>query len=750
MARLTDFDFESVCKDLFESELDMRLEIFTRGPDRGIDLRHLAPGSSGELVIQCKNWEKHKRTQLIGYMRSVELPKIRKLRPKRYILATSVGLTVDSKAALAEILAPYLLTPGDIYGLHEIESLLRARPELVSRHLRLWLSSAQVLQSLLNKRVITRSSDLADDVKRSMLVYVPNAGYTRAREILETAHVCVISGIPGIGKTTLARVLAGTYAASSYQVYEISEDADEINGLWDDNVPQFFYYDDFLGQNTLNDKLHKNEDSRLVRILHKVNRFPNKRLVMTTREYILEQARQQYERIDREDFSPWMCVLRIGDYAPLIRAEILYNHIYYSELSRSDKALFAEPSTYKRIIDHKHFNPRLIDYSIRVSSAENRHGQTVLQKVIESLDDPSSLWDHIVSNQLDAVSVDLLISTFFLKRPAETDLVRGSLARYRSRKGDRLSDKQFRKSVKVLEGTMMRVSRYDGVPVLDYHNPSVADYIRLYIFGQEGVLLSLVESVGSFKEIENIWLQRIWPDAIQALRQSNVREALSDAIVRTYQHDEAGCSLAPADIYANASMALAIAEKFRLSRVWEVIREWISSIDLDDDLPSPDDVATVIQQIAGSSCPKIRSLLHPLLEDGVDYITEDIGDWENARHASALLMTIGSVTPQAAIEHVESVLVELVNNAFENVVNDGWIIDLDYLQEMVQYANLHSNSSELFPNLDVASAIIWHEVDGNRIADLDTPRIDPVRDNSENDAQIDRMLSALRDIGDEA
>jgi hypothetical protein len=315
---------------------------------------------------------------------------------------------------LVVALSPYLRSPSDIYGLQEIESLLQSHPEIVRRHLRLWLSSAAVLQSLLNKKILTRSFDLAEDAQEAMLVYVPNQSYPHASEIIEDKHVCIISGIPGIGKTTLAQVLSVTYANSGYEVFQISEDADEINAVWDDRVAQFFYYDDFLGQTTLDDKLHKNEDCRLLRILRRANRSKNKRMILTTREYILEQARQRYERIGAEDFSPLTAILSLSDYTDVIRAEILYNHIYFSGLAEDDKALFAEPTTYQRIIKNLKFNPRLIDYSIRASVARGDRGSAVTQEIFDNLANPRRIWEHIVLHQLDPLSVDILVTLFSL------------------------------------------------------------------------------------------------------------------------------------------------------------------------------------------------------------------------------------------------------------------------------------------------------------------------------------------------
>jgi hypothetical protein len=42
LGRLSDYDFEVLCKDLFEDLLDVPLEVFARGREPGIDLRHVA------------------------------------------------------------------------------------------------------------------------------------------------------------------------------------------------------------------------------------------------------------------------------------------------------------------------------------------------------------------------------------------------------------------------------------------------------------------------------------------------------------------------------------------------------------------------------------------------------------------------------------------------------------------------------------------------------------------------------------
>src|SRR5256885_8532737 len=48
-------------------------------------------------------------------------------------------------------------------------------------------------------------------------------------------------------------------------------------------------------------KFRKNEDDRLLNFISQIRTSRQKRLVLTTREYILEQARQRYERLARSD-----------------------------------------------------------------------------------------------------------------------------------------------------------------------------------------------------------------------------------------------------------------------------------------------------------------------------------------------------------------------------------------------------------------------------------------------------------------
>ncbi|CUX52597.1 hypothetical protein AGR8A_pAt20034 [Agrobacterium fabrum str. J-07] len=82
-----------------------------------------------------------------------ERASIDKLTPGRYILATSAALTPKNKSALAAIIGPALLGPGDILGLDDLNALLCKYPDIERAHQRLWTTSSTVFEAIVTEIV---------------------------------------------------------------------------------------------------------------------------------------------------------------------------------------------------------------------------------------------------------------------------------------------------------------------------------------------------------------------------------------------------------------------------------------------------------------------------------------------------------------------------------------------------------------------------------------------------------------------
>jgi energy-coupling factor transporter ATP-binding protein EcfA2 len=481
LGRLSDYDFEVLCKDLFEALLGIGLEVFARGPDRGIDLRHVA--ADGRVtVVQCKHRPRGGRAQLIKEMSVQEQPKVAALSPARYIVATSAELTVDAKEKLVNALAPHLSRSGDVYGAEQIVEELRKRPEIVERHFRLWLSSTAVLHSVLRKERLIRTHDLLTDIDTCARTFVPTPAFGHAQRMLNEKSVCIVVGNAGVGKTTIAKMLAALYAVDGYDIVEVSRDADEINAAWRDDVRQLFYYDDFLGRTALGDKLGKNEDSRLLRVIERIRRTLGKRLVLTTRGYILNHAETTYAKLGEADLSPLTSAVRPEGFRRDVRENILHNLVYFADLPVPEKRRFAEPAIWNRLVDHPHFNPRLIERTLGLTGFVGISGKDVAEELLRNFADPQRLWERVVEDELDDAAVHLLevfhtLDLQFVFGVEEAEL-RQAWARYRRELGLDDDPRLFRRALRTLDGSMVVFDVERLLPAFRLHNPSIKDYLE--------------------------------------------------------------------------------------------------------------------------------------------------------------------------------------------------------------------------------------------------------------------------------
>jgi len=202
---LSPIDFEELCRDLAQAETGKRFSAFGPGPDGGIDGRH----SKGEnsVVLQCKHYAGSRFPDLKSSLKR-EAKKLTKLKPKRYLLFTSQSLTPTKSDALAAILCKHLAAPEDIWGREDIEASLKRHPDVEKAHIKLWLSSAAVLERILQSGLEAFTQATKEEILEELRVYVSNPSFDEAAKKLEQQKILIISGPPGVGKTTLAKSLS--------------------------------------------------------------------------------------------------------------------------------------------------------------------------------------------------------------------------------------------------------------------------------------------------------------------------------------------------------------------------------------------------------------------------------------------------------------------------------------------------------------------------------------------------------------
>ncbi|TXN40621.1 hypothetical protein FV232_05495 [Methylobacterium sp. WL30] len=508
--QLSPFDFELLIASLLSAEWGVKLEAFKSGRDGGIDLRYSNPNGVRSEIIQCKHYASSGYSKLYSALEA-ELPKVKKLNPTRYGVATSVGLTAANKDAIKKLFDPYILTTGDIYGQTDINLMLERHPEVEKANFKLWFTSTAILERVLHNAVHCQTDFQIDKIIAKFPLYVQNDPYPAAMKILQDNNVVVISGVPGIGKTTLAEMLIYRYLELDYRPVAITTSLAEGRKLFNKSIPQIFYFDDFLGRTFLRENQGfalRNEDAALVDFIEMIQKSPNSKLVMTTREHIFTNALMGSEKLRHSPIVEHKCILTLGHYNNFARAQILYNHIYFSELPNEYKNTLLENAFYKQILKHRNFNPRLIEWLSSYRRVKKTPPSEYQAFVVAILENPQEIWRDAFFNQISSAARSLLLFLYNIggsSRLAQCELGWLALYAHQSKKYNfAMSEEGYNAALREIEGSFISIER----SAVNFINPSVTDFLTSLLLDNKGYIDDMLASAIYFAQIIYLWSVR--------------------------------------------------------------------------------------------------------------------------------------------------------------------------------------------------------------------------------------------------
>ena len=505
---LSPIDFEILVRDLLQEELKIRFESFKIGKDQGIDFRYWE-SQDHSIIVQCKHYLESGYLKLLQQLKNHELNKIRIITPPRYILATSIGLTPNQKKEIIDLFCPLIKSPKDIYSNEDLNNLLGIYPKIEKYNFKLWFASIPILEEIIHSRIKNISKDYLEKIQAHAKYYVHNESYNDAIKILNSSHYCIIAGIPGIGKTILAEMLLLHHYVQGYEIVKINEDISEAYSLDLLNQKKIFYYDDFLGQTSLSEKLNRNEDQRLLDFIGTIRKSKTSKLILTTREYILNQARILYEKISRGKWDKDIYVIQLSKYTRMIKAKILFNHIYFSNLPSKYQNALLKNQNYLKIIDHPNYNPRIIDLMTDNSRLGSFDPSQYLDSFMSNLNNPLEIWRHSFEEQICQSSRDLLL--IIGSMPDEiflSDLEEAFNLYHQKQAADyhlSIGPQDFMHALKESDGNFITTEKSRYGIVIKFHNPSIRDFIKRYIFNNKKILNSIIDSAVYFDQLIRLW-----------------------------------------------------------------------------------------------------------------------------------------------------------------------------------------------------------------------------------------------------
>ena len=190
----------------------------------------------------------------------------------------------------------------------------------------------------------------------------------------------------------------------------------------------------------------------------------------------------------------------MAQYSRFDRAKILYNHLHFSEMPRETQREILRDDAYLEIVDHRNYNPRLIEYVVKLAPADE--SESLPTRFLRTLESPETLWRHAVENQLSHLERAALY--VMCSMPSEVRLSDFSemVTSYATHLNISVRGDDLRNALRVLEDTFVRIGAVESGPTVSFHNASIRDFLLSQIDADGQILEDLIDAATRFEQVE--------------------------------------------------------------------------------------------------------------------------------------------------------------------------------------------------------------------------------------------------------
>jgi hypothetical protein len=334
--------FQQLCLTIAREILGQTVQSFLDSNDAGRDGAFVgnwtpAPGQhlGGNFVIQCK-FSGRPGYLLTKSDMADELPKVSKLVADGlcdvYVLMTNAGISAKQEASIRSALvgagAKHVLIFGPTWIEDQIKENTRLRM-LVPR-----LYGLGDLSQIIDERAYAQARAVLESLREDLAKVVITDSYRKAVGALDEHGFVLLIGEPAAGKTTIASMLAMA-AADKWKssVLKLADPAKVVE-RWNVNEPsQFFWIDDAFGVTQYESPLVHGWNHSLAQVRAMLRQ--GAKIVMTSRDYIYNRARQDLKESAFPLLSESQVVIDVHDLAEIEKQQILYNHLKLGKQSAS-------------------------------------------------------------------------------------------------------------------------------------------------------------------------------------------------------------------------------------------------------------------------------------------------------------------------------------------------------------------------------------------------------------------------------
>lgn len=359
-------EFENLCSDILSHCLKKDVRTFKEGADGGIDIAFR--NKHCFIMGQCK------RYTILSYRRLMkdlekEATKVKSNKPSEYYVFTSMSLNPSQIKSIYDLFAPFMNDINAIFDKEKIESFLNAQESayIKRKNLKLWIDSYNTLSEILKPDLSIHVDELMRNIESHKKLYIQTNIFFDARKALQDKRIILVTGKPGVGKSTLCEMVLMDFVlnnSGSRVIYSSLSDYNQLLSNLDklSKIKEIIYIDDFLGQSCV--ALASDKIKSIKLLLSYVSNHDNVYLIINSRTSVVKEAKHIDDDIS-DRFDDLVNIdIQAKDYTKIEKAQILYSHIVTSDLDDERIDILLGNKKYLKIIEHKNYNPRLIQYMV--------------------------------------------------------------------------------------------------------------------------------------------------------------------------------------------------------------------------------------------------------------------------------------------------------------------------------------------------------------------------------------------------
>ncbi len=475
-------EFQRLARDIIQKRDNIFLESYKEGKDQGIDGGYFHQDST--IILQAKR-RKGEFRSLYSHLKNVEREKVEELNPDRYILAIAMNLSPTEKEKIKELFHPYIKSSDDIICEEDFNNLLGQDKykTIEQKYQQLWMPSTNILQNILNSAqhgvLLYESACEFNEAMSRAEVFVETQPYKKALKTLKEKKVVLISGEPGVGKTSIAYQL-GVYffQYKSYPAFFWVKSVDDIYVALKCEERKVIVFDDFWGSIFHESSISGSDEQRLAKIIERIKDDNKSVLILTTREYILRQGFQKHASL-KEVVEKYKLECRLDEYRESEKVKIFFGHLKKSNLTWQQTEVMFD--IHRAIVNHANYNPRIIEMFLRNVDIE-KEPEECIEDFWNYIECPENFWQDIftrLTTEARLLSVILLISPI----PIQSNHLKEMYYRCLDQMGRVIEKQSFQVCIAELEKTVIKSLAVEEASaiIIKFQNPSAKEYLYNYL-----------------------------------------------------------------------------------------------------------------------------------------------------------------------------------------------------------------------------------------------------------------------------